>query len=197
MAEARSMNPDGVFDAQMGGAVVSGGVNTLLSFGMTKLGQKMLGQGMRAFRAMRPASGNPGAFFPGMGAVAADAVKMEAENKLMELTPMVVQEGVGALTNKASGVDWEGWKARQASADDQLREAVMMMPFLLIGAGKVALNHFRHAGMLLGDGSPLKVFRIPDETVSRILQDKDVNRAGELLQKSLRNSPLWGVFVHF
>ena len=25
MAEARSMNPDGVFDAQMGGAVVSGG----------------------------------------------------------------------------------------------------------------------------------------------------------------------------
>ena len=26
----------------------------------------------------------------------------------------------------------------------------MMMPFLLIGAGKVALNHFRHAGMLLG-----------------------------------------------
>ena len=42
-----------------------------------------------------------------MGAVAADAVKMEAENKLMELTPMVVQEGVGALTNKASGVDWE------------------------------------------------------------------------------------------
>lgn len=54
---------------------------------------------------------------------------------------MVVQEGVGALTNKASGVDWEGWKARQASADDQLREAVMMMPFLLIGAGKVALNH--------------------------------------------------------
>lgn len=192
MAEARSMNPDGVFDAQMGGAVVSGGVNTLLSFGMTKLGQKMLGQGMRAFRAMRPASGNPGAFFSGMGAVAADAVKMEAENKLMELTPMVVQEGVGALTNKASGVDWEGWKARQASADDQLREAVMMMPFLLIGAGKVALNHFRHAGMLLGDGSPLKVFGIPDETVSRILQDKDVNRAGELLQKSLRNSPLWG-----
>lgn len=192
MAEARSVNPDGVFDAQMGGAVVSGGVNTLLSFGMTKLGQKMLGQGMRAFRAMRPASGNPGAFFSGMGAVAADAVKMEAENKLMELTPMVVQEGVGALTNKASGVDWEGWKARQASADDQLREAVMMMPFLLIGAGKVALNHFRHAGMLLGDGSPLKVFGIPDETVSRILQEKDVNRAGELLQKSLRNSPLWG-----
>ena len=68
----------------------------------------------------------------------------------------------------------------------------MMRPFLLIGAGKVALNHFRHAGMLLGDGSPLKVFGIPDETVSRILQDKDVNRAGELLQKSLRNSPLWG-----
>ena len=41
------MNPDGVFDAQMGGAVVSGGMNTLLSFGMTKLGQRMLGQGMR------------------------------------------------------------------------------------------------------------------------------------------------------
>ena len=35
----------------------------------------------------------------------------------------------------ASGVDWEGWKARQASADDQLREAVMMMPFLLINSG--------------------------------------------------------------
>lgn len=47
-----------------------------------------------------------------MGAVAADAVKMEAENKLMELTPMVVQEGVGALTNKASGVDLGGMEGQ-------------------------------------------------------------------------------------
>lgn len=65
MADARRMNPDGVFDAQMGGAVVSGGMNTLLSFGMTKLGQRMLGQGMRAFRAMRSASGNVGAVLSG------------------------------------------------------------------------------------------------------------------------------------
>ena len=34
MADARRMNPDGVFDAQMGGAVVSWGMNTLLSFEM-------------------------------------------------------------------------------------------------------------------------------------------------------------------
>lgn len=97
MADARRMNPDGVFDAQMGGAVVSGGMNTLLSFGMTKLGQRMLGQGMRAFRAMRSASGNVGAVLSGTGAMAADAVKMAAENKLMELTPMVAQEGVGEI----------------------------------------------------------------------------------------------------
>ena len=192
MADARRMNPDGVFDAQMGGAVVSGGMNTLLSFGMTKLGQRMLGQGMRAFRAMRSASGNVGAVLSGTGAMAADAVKMAAENKLMELTPMVAQEGVGALTDRVSGVDWEGWKERQMSVDDQLREAAMMMPFLLIGAGKASLHHFRHAGTLLGDGEPLKVFGIPDEAVTRILREKDMRRAGELLQKSLRDSPLWG-----
>ena len=192
MADARRMNPDGVCDAQMGGAVVSGGMNTLLSFGMTKLGQRMLGQGMRAFRAMRSASGNVGAVLSGTGAMAADAVKMAAENKLMELTPMVAQEGVGALTDRVSGVDWEGWKERQMSVDDQLREAAMMMPFLLIGAGKASLHHFRHAGTLLGDGEPLKVFGIPDEAVTRILREKDMRRAGELLQKSLRDSPLWG-----
>ena len=192
MADARRMNPDGVFDAQMGGAVVSGGMNTLLSFGMTKLGQRMLGQGMRAFRAMRSASGNVGAVLSGTGAMAADAVKMAAENKLMELTPMVAQEGVGALTDRVSGVDWEGWKERQMSVDDQLREAAMMMPFLLIGAGKASLHHFRHAGTLQGDGEPLKVFGIPDEAVTRILREKDMRRAGELLQKSLRDSPLWG-----
>lgn len=192
MADARRMNPDGVFDAQMGGAVVSGGMNTLLSFGMTKLGQRMLGQGMRAFRAMRSASGNVGAVLSGTEPWAADAVKMAAENKLMELTPMVAQEGVGALTDRVSGVDWEGWKERQMSVDDQLREAAMMMPFLLIGAGKASLHHFRHAGTLLGDGEPLKVFGIPDEAVTRILREKDMRRAGELLQKSLRDSPLWG-----
>ncbi len=82
-------------------------MNTLLSFGITKLGQRMLGQGMRAFRAMRSASGNVGAVLSGTGAMAADAVKMAAENKLMELTPMVAQEGVGALTDRVSGVDWE------------------------------------------------------------------------------------------
>lgn len=192
MADARRMNPDGVFDAQMGGAVASGGVNTLLSFGMTKLGQRMLGQGMRAFRAVRSASEGMGAVLSGTGAMAADAVKMAAENKLMELTPMVVQEGVGAATGKESGVDWEGWRERQVSMDDQLREAAMMMPFLLIGAGKASLHHFRHAGALLGDGAPLKAFGIPDETAARILREKDVRRAGELLQKSLRGSPLWG-----
>lgn len=192
MADARRMNPEGVFDAQMGGAVASGGINTLLSFGMTKLGQRMLGQGMRAFRAVRSASGSMGAVLSGTGSMAADAVKMAAENKLMELTPMVVQEGVGAATGKESGVDWEGWRERQVSLDDQLREAAMMMPFLLIGAGKASLHHFRHAGTLLGDGAPLKAFGIPDEEAARILREKDVRRAGELLQKSLRDSPLWG-----
>lgn len=192
MADARRMNPEGVFDAQMGGALASGGINTLLSFGMTKLGQRMLGQGMRAFRAVRSASGSMGAVLSGTGSMAADAVKMAAENKLMELTPMVVQEGVGAATGKGSGVDWEGWRERQVSLDDQLREAAMMMPFLLIGAGKASLHHFRHAGTLLGDGAPLKAFGIPDEAAARILREKDVRRAGELLQKSLRDSPLWG-----
>lgn len=139
MADARRMNPDGDFDAQMDGAVLSGGANTLLSFGMTKLGQKMLGQGMRSFQSMRAAGGAgaaAGAVLSGTGALAADAVKMAAENKLMELTPMLAQEGVGLATGKESGVDWEGWKQRQLSPEDQLREAGMMMPFLLIGAGK-------------------------------------------------------------
>lgn len=61
---------------------------------------------------------------------------------MMELTPMLAQEGVGLATGKESGVDWEGWKQRQLSPEDQLREAGMMMPFLLIGAGKAALHHF-------------------------------------------------------
>ena len=64
------------------------------------------------------------------------------------------------------------------SVDDQVREAAMMMPFLLIGAGKASLHHFRHAGTLLGDGEPLKVFGIPDEAVTRILREKDMRRAG-------------------
>ena len=192
MADARRMSPDGVFDAQMGGAVLSGGANTLLALGMTKLGQRMVGEGMRAFQSMRLASGSAGALLAGTGAMAADAVKMTAENKLMELTPMLVQEGVGAVTGRESGVNWEDWKARQVSVEDQLREAGMMMPFLLIGAGKASLHHFRHPGTLLGDGTPLKVFGIPDDAAARILKEKDVRRAGALLQKSLRDSPLWG-----
>lgn len=191
MADARRMNPDGVFDAQMGGAVLSGGLNTALSLGMTRLGQRVLGQGMRSFRALR-SSGTAGVVLAGTGTMAADAVKMAAENKLMELTPMLAQEGVGLATGRESGVDWEGWKERQVSPEDQMREAAMMMPFLLIGAGKAALHHFRHPSALLGDGTPLKVFGIPEDTAIRILQEKDVHRAGELLRQSLRNSPLWG-----
>lgn len=177
------------------GPFCPGGANTLLSFGMTKLGRKMLGQGMRSFQSMRAAGSAgaaAGAVLSGTGALAADAVKMAAENKMMELTPMLAQEGVGLATGKESGVDWEGWKQRQLSPEDQLREAGMMMPFLLIGAGKAALHHFRHPSSLLGDGTPLKVFGIPDGEAARILREKDVYRAGELLQESLRNSPLWG-----
>lgn len=195
MADARRMNPEGVFDAQMDGAVLSGGVNALLSFGMTRLGRRMVGQGMRAFQSMRSAGSAgsaAGAVLSGTGALTADAVKMTAENKLMELTPMLAQEGVGLATGRESGVDWEEWKERQLSPDEQLREAGMMMPFLLIGAGKAALHHFRHPAGVLGDGTSLKVFGIPDEAVGRILREKDVYRAGELLRESLRNSPLWG-----
>lgn len=189
MADARQMNPDGVFDAQMGGAAMSGGVNTLLSVGMSRLGQRILGQGMRAFRSVR---GGAGAALAGTGAMAADAVKMATENKLMELTPMLAQEGVGLATDRESGVDWQAWRERQLSPGDQMREAGMMMPFLLIGAGKASLHHFRNSRALMGDGAPLEAFGIPRETVASILQEPDVHRAGDLLQQALRESPLWG-----
>lgn len=196
MADARQMNKDGVFDAQMGGAVLSGGVNTVLSVGMTKLGQNILGQGMKTFHTLRAASGGMGAAaktsLAGAGLMAGDAVKMAAENKLMELTPMLMQEGVGLATDRASGVDWEAWKERQMSLNDQMREAGMMMPFLLIGAGKSALHHFRQGRTILGDGTPLKALGIPDETIAVILKEQDVYRAGEMLQTAIRKSPLWG-----
>lgn len=62
MAEARSMNPDGVFDAQMG--ELSSPAGEYLAFLRNdETGPEDVGAGNAGVPATRPASGNPGAFF--------------------------------------------------------------------------------------------------------------------------------------
>ncbi len=194
MADARQMNPEGDFNAQMLGAVSSGGVNTALSYGMSKLGQRILGQSMRGFRALSPGKTNLKLLKEVVKNVAGDAALMTAENKMTELSPMLAQEAVGAATGKESGVDWAGWQERQLSAEAQMTEAAMMAPFLLIGARKSMLGHFRRPEQILGGGAPLRVFGIPQEMIERIMElsRTDVRGAGELLRSSLAQSPLWG-----
>ncbi len=194
MADARQMNPEGDFDAQMLGAVSSGGVNAALSYGMSKLGQHILGQSLRGFRALSPGKVNLKLVKEAAKNIATDATLMTAENKMTELSPMLAQEAVGAATGKESGVDWGAWQERQLSAEAQMTEAAMMAPFLLIGARKSMLGHFRRPEHVLGGGAPLRVFGIPQEMIERIMElsRTDVRGAGELLRSSLAQSPLWG-----
>lgn len=202
-ANARQLAPDGNLESQLAAAMAAGTVNTALNLYLGKLGQKILTQSLRNFSKARlslpqlPSMLDKTKLYGGAAGrsvayAAGDFAQMHATNKAMELTEMGAQEVAGALADKPSGIDWAAWIEHNKLAENQLREGLAMLPFVLIGAGKVSLRHFRHAKSMLGTGGYLRMFGIDPKLIERIVNIKDIDEQNALLRQALQESPVWG-----
>lgn len=195
MAEARSMNPEGHYESQMGAAVFSGVANSVLSLGMTKLGQRVVGGALKSFRSARDAGGRAAASrILGAGAVrgVGQVAEMGAQNKAQELVQYGAQELAASASGQESGVPWDDWVERNTDASAQAREAAALFPFLLIAAGKAGLRHFRNPAALVKEGASLSKFGVPDEVIARIASEPDPDVGTALIRESIRSRPVWG-----
>lgn len=195
MTDARAMNPEGDYNDQMGAAALSGIASSVLSLGMTKLGQKVVSGAFNTFRSAKGASGVSRSLISlgGRSArMAGDVASMSAENKAQELIQYGAQEAAAGISGNESGVPWEEWADRQMDSTAQAREAAGLFPFLLIAAGKSSLRHFRNPGSLLKEGHALSRLGIPDDVISRISAETDLDVQTALVREAVRSQPLWG-----
>lgn len=195
MAEARQMNPHGDYAAQMTAATASGIGGAALSLGMSKLGQRVIDTALKTFKATRGAS-TVRALTQSIGAgglhATGDIGMMTAENKAQELIQYGAQEIAAKATGKESGVPWAEWRESNMDPSAQVREAATLFPFLLLGAGKVSLRHFRDSSLLLRDGRVLKKFGVPEDNIHQIMSEADIDARSSLLREALQNQPMWG-----
>lgn len=195
MEEAREMNPDGDYEAQMRGATGSGLASALLSLGMTKLGQKMAETAFHTFKSVRGMASSLDKLrtIAGEGGnIALDTGMMVAENKLQELVQYGGQEAAALVSGKESGVPWEAWKERNLSLDDQLKEAATMFPYILLGAGKIGLRHFRNPESILNNRKALGRFGISEKIADRIRREPDMDTQTSMLKHAIATRPVWG-----
>lgn len=74
---------------------------------------------------------------------------------------------------------------------DNTREYLMNLPFILLATGKVTLNHFKSRKTILNDPALAGRYRIPQNIVNQIKYETHPEKQSFLLQKALRESPVW------
>lgn len=70
-------------------------------------------------------------------------------------------------------------------------EYLMNLPFILLATGKISLYHFKSRKTILNDPTLSSRYKIQQKMINRIKRENDPQTQSLLLQKALRESPLW------
>lgn len=195
VADARQRNSEGNRSAQLcaslGAGIADAGANVLMS----RTGLRMLNRSLKQFAEAKSAGSSVKAWLGAAGRTAKltaiDATQMIATNKASELSDLGIHEIAAQTGDYDSGIDWKQWRENLTDHETFRREVASILPFLLIGAGRTALHHFRSPSSVLGNGARLREWGVPSESIRRILQERDRVRQGKMLQEAIRFSPLW------
>lgn len=194
VAEARRRAPDGPQQLQLAAGVLGGAVQGAIYMGMSRIGGRMLEQNIANFMKAR-GSGLANYTLAGLKSMmgtTAEGVKLMLAGKAAAATDLGVHELAARASGTASNIDWKQFGDNMTDLECNMREAANTLPFLLIGAGRAALHHFRGgSNSVLGSGAKLLEWNVPKEKVDAILQEQDSAARTRLLQGALRESDLW------
>lgn len=198
VAEARRRAPEGDQKLQLAAGVIAGAVQGAIYMALNRLGGRMFEQTMNNFMKAR-GSGMVNYTLAGLKSAAAmsvDGVKLMLANKAAAAADFGVHELAARASGTASNIDWMLFGNNIIDIECNLREAGAILPFLLIGAGRLALRHFRSPDEVLGSGRRLLEWKVPEKVVNRLLSERDIDLKNEMLREAVCESELWNDSNH-
>lgn len=194
IAEARQRAPQGDQQLQTAAGVIAGTLQAGIFSSMSKLGGKAMEQSIAAFARARGGGvgGYSMAALRSLGMLTGESAGLLLGGKAAQAADLGMQELAARVDRTASNIDWQAFGDNLTDVEANMREAAMMLPFFLIGSGRVALRHFRSPGMVLGDGGALREWGISEERCEAIMKESNPDAQGAMLRDALRNSARWG-----
>ena len=193
VAEARLRAPEGDRDLQLVAGVIGGAIQAGIYAGMSKLGGRALEQSLAEF-ARASGSGAAGysmAALRSLEHMTGEGVRLLLAGKAAAATDLGLQELAARIDGTASHIDWRAYGESVTDIETNMREAAMLLPYVLIGSGRVSLRHFRNRAQVLGDGSPLLGWGISEQQKEAIMRETDPDLQSRMLLEALRGSPRW------
>lgn len=194
VAEARKRAPEGTLYLQMEAGVLAGAVQAGIFKGVNRVGARVLENSITQLMKAR-GSGMAAYSLAGLNFLSGaslEGAKQLMANKAASATDLAMQELAARLEGTASNIDWQEYGSNLTDIETNMREAARVLPFVLIGSGKMSLRHFRSERAILGDeGLILRDWGIEDSRRRAIMMEQDIDRRTEMLRLELRQSARW------
>lgn len=192
VAAARERAPEGDRRLQTAAGVLGAAVQAGIFCSMSRVGGQMLNRSLGEFARAHGAKGYSLAALKSAGALTAENVKLLMASKAGQTADLGLQELAAQLSDTASNIDWQSYGKTMVDVEQNMREAARLLPFVLIGSGRVALRHFRHPQAILGArGEALDEWGVGEAEQQRILAEPDINRRDRMLYEAIHSSKRW------
>ncbi len=193
VVESRLRSPETPQQMQFGAGIISGAVQASIYAGFSRVGGRLMERTINNF--MKSCGKGVGKFswaaLKTAGSLSADGAKLMLAGKAAQAADLSLHELAARVSGTASHIDWQQYGDNLLDAEVNMREAASLLPFLLIGAGRAALRHFREPHNLVGDGTRLLEWGIDEKKVNQIVNERNLDRKGELLREALCGSVAW------
>ncbi len=193
VSEARRRAPENSQELQLAAGAVGGCVQAGICALMGRVGGKLLEQNLTAFA--RAHGRGIGAYslaaLRTSGGVAAEGGKMLAAVRLGQAAEQGAQELAAQAEQRASNINWQEFGDNLTDIEANMREAAVNLPFVLMGAGKASLHHFRCRRQLLDPQGGAGEWGLKPEELARIAAEPDALRSSEMMREAIRRTPRW------
>lgn len=199
VAEARARAPLASQELQLYAGLLGGAIQAGIYMNLNRVGGRLLEQSIS--RLARAEGQGISAYALSslnvMGATSVEAAKMLAAGKLASASDLASQELAARLSHTASNIDWQEFGDNLTDIEANMHEAAGLLPFLLLGSGRLALQHFRSPRAIMGEGKWLADWEIPELRQQEIISERNLDTQSEMLRKSISDSKLWsaGAFM--
>ena len=193
VAAARARAPMADQELQLYAGLLAGTIQAGIYMNLNRLGGRLLEQSIAGVgrAAGKGLAGYTLAGLNVMGGMTTEAAKLLAAGKLAGAADLGAQEMAARLSRTASNINWKAFGDNLTDIEANMHEAAGLLPFLLLGSGRLALHHFRSPYAILGEGHMLEALGVPSERVQAIMQEPMLDEKSRMLQESLSSSKLF------
>lgn len=195
LAEVRQRASEGDISLQTAAGVVGFGAQIAVSEMFARGGGRAFEAAMGRFVRERLAGATGSFTLKALGAggrMGKETFRNLFDNRTGRGVELLMQEGAAQMEGVASNIDWKEYGQEYWNVELNVRDAFRSLPYILIGAGRASLHHFRDPHALVADGTALREWGVPEETQRRLMTETDPRKQNRLLYDALHNGTRWG-----